>query len=263
MLSGIGKRFSYANVVVTLALVFAMSGGAYAAGKYVVVSTKQISPKVLKQLSGKVGPTGKTGPGGPAGSPGPGGPTGSTGPTGPAGAKGEAGVEGKAGTNGESASVKKLDETVSQCNKLGGSEFKVGGGPPSYACNGASAYKPLPAGKTETGVWGISTHKAGPVRQAFSFPIPLSAPISEDQIEVIKPKEEGKEHAEECPGTLENPEAKAGYLCLYSELLETESVGDAATRSSGVILVFFINSEVTTGFGTSAEGTWAVTAPEA
>ena len=41
-------RLSYANVAMTLALVFAMSGGAYAASKYVITSTKQISPKVLK-----------------------------------------------------------------------------------------------------------------------------------------------------------------------------------------------------------------------
>ncbi len=46
-------RLSYANVVVTLALVFAMSGGAYAAGWYVITSTKQISPNVLEVLKGQ------------------------------------------------------------------------------------------------------------------------------------------------------------------------------------------------------------------
>jgi hypothetical protein len=55
MLSRLGKRFSYANVAVTLALVFAMTGGAYAAKKYVITSTKQISPKVLKELKGVSG----------------------------------------------------------------------------------------------------------------------------------------------------------------------------------------------------------------
>lgn len=40
-------RLTYANVVASLALVFAMSGGVYAASKYVITSTKQISPKVL------------------------------------------------------------------------------------------------------------------------------------------------------------------------------------------------------------------------
>ncbi len=79
------KRFSYANVTATLALVFAMSGGALAAHHYLVSSTKQISPKVLKALKGKVGPAG------PAGAKGEGGAKGETGAKGEPGAKGETG----------------------------------------------------------------------------------------------------------------------------------------------------------------------------
>jgi hypothetical protein len=45
------RHLSYANVTATLALVFAMSGGALAAKHYLLTSTKQISPKVLKQLT--------------------------------------------------------------------------------------------------------------------------------------------------------------------------------------------------------------------
>lgn len=52
MLLRVRKRLTYANVAMTLALVFAMSGGAYAAKKYVISSTKQIKPSVLKQLQG-------------------------------------------------------------------------------------------------------------------------------------------------------------------------------------------------------------------
>ena len=47
MIEFLKRRLSYANVAMTVAVVFAMSGGAYAAGKYVITSTKQISPKVL------------------------------------------------------------------------------------------------------------------------------------------------------------------------------------------------------------------------
>ena len=43
-------RLSYANVVATLALVFSMSGGALAAKHYLLSSTRQISPKVLRSL---------------------------------------------------------------------------------------------------------------------------------------------------------------------------------------------------------------------
>jgi hypothetical protein len=79
------RRLSYANVVATLALVFAMSGGALAANHYLINSTKQINPKVRKALTGKTGKTGATGPAGPAG------PTGATGGTGAAGSPGTPG----------------------------------------------------------------------------------------------------------------------------------------------------------------------------
>jgi hypothetical protein len=76
------KHLSYANVALTLVLVFAMSGGAFAADsssaraakkrptKYLITSIKQISPSVLKQIETKVagrlkeGPSGKEGPAG-------------------------------------------------------------------------------------------------------------------------------------------------------------------------------------------------------
>ncbi|HXD53437.1 MAG TPA: hypothetical protein VN618_01660 [Solirubrobacteraceae bacterium] len=72
----IRRHVSYANVVATLALVFAMSGSAIAAKHYLLSSTRQISPSLLKKLRGR---TGKPGP------------RGTTGAQGPAGAKGETG----------------------------------------------------------------------------------------------------------------------------------------------------------------------------
>src|ERR1700746_1014952 len=61
------RRFNYANVTATLALVFAMSGGALAAHHYLISSTKQISPKVLAALRSRAGPTGPSGPRGTTG----------------------------------------------------------------------------------------------------------------------------------------------------------------------------------------------------
>jgi hypothetical protein len=66
-MNSIRRHLNYANVVATMALVFAMSGTAVAAKHYLINSTKQIKPSVLKSLKGK---TGKTGPQGPAGTPG-------------------------------------------------------------------------------------------------------------------------------------------------------------------------------------------------
>jgi hypothetical protein len=79
------RHINYANVVATLALVFAMSGGALAAKHYLINSTKQINPKVLKKLKGNAGKTGATGKEGPQGK------------EGPTGKEGAAGKEGKEG----------------------------------------------------------------------------------------------------------------------------------------------------------------------
>ncbi|MCW3033258.1 MAG: hypothetical protein JWM60_1603 [Solirubrobacterales bacterium] len=82
------RRLSYANVVSTLALVLAMSGGAYAAGHYLINSTKQINPKVLRKLHGARGGRGVAGQNGPVG------PQGVTGATGSKGARGPTGEPG-------------------------------------------------------------------------------------------------------------------------------------------------------------------------
>jgi hypothetical protein len=76
------------NVVATLALVFAMSGGALAASHYLINSTKQINPKVLKKLKGNRGPSGAPGVRGPVG------------PQGPAGAPNTSSVYSKTESDG-------------------------------------------------------------------------------------------------------------------------------------------------------------------
>ena len=57
----IRRHLSYANAAATLALAFAMSGGALAASHYLINSTKQINPRVLKSLKGRTGATGAAG----------------------------------------------------------------------------------------------------------------------------------------------------------------------------------------------------------
>lgn len=97
------KRLTYANVVATLALVFAMSGGAVAASHYLITSTKQISPKVIKKLKGKAGPQG---------------------PAGKAGAAGQAGQTGKEGPAGQNLTA----ETPLPSGHSESGTFSAGGG---------------------------------------------------------------------------------------------------------------------------------------
>ena len=80
-----------ATVLAFAALVISLTGSAIAAKKYIITSTKQIKPGVLKQLKGETGPAGPKGDAGAAGA---------KGETGATGAKGDTGAAGTNGTNG-------------------------------------------------------------------------------------------------------------------------------------------------------------------
>jgi hypothetical protein len=95
------RRLTYANVTATLALFFALSGGALAASHYLINSTRQINPKVLKALKGDAGATGVAGATGAAGVRGTDGSKGSEGPKGERGEKGSEGKEGLRGKEGK------------------------------------------------------------------------------------------------------------------------------------------------------------------
>jgi hypothetical protein len=60
-MKGLRRHLGYANVAATLALIFAMSSGALAARHYVINSTRQINPRVLRKLSGREGQIGPQG----------------------------------------------------------------------------------------------------------------------------------------------------------------------------------------------------------
>ncbi len=225
MFSRIRRRLTYANVAMTLALVFAMTGGAYAANKYLISSTKQISPKVLSALKGKAGPRGLTGATGLAGPAGPAGPAGGKGENGAPGAAGEKGASGAAG---QSVTSKELSSKDAACNKEGGSEFTAES-KKTTACNGKegspwTAGGMLPAGKSEQGVWGEWNSKAteGEKTLTISFGIPLKAgPVAH----YIGTKEElaGEAHESpaikegKCKGNAEKPEASSGNLCVFAK----------------------------------------------
>jgi hypothetical protein len=165
MLSALRKRTSYANVTSTLALFFAMSGGALAASHYLIISPKQIKPSVLKSLTGKTGPAG---PAGPAGAPGAAS-AGSQGPQGPAGAKGETEPKGEPGAKGEDG---------------------------KNGANGTTGFtKTLPSGETETGVCSaIPDAEHASLLTPLSFNIPLAASLEQAHLHLIFSVGEGAPH---------------------------------------------------------------------
>ena len=281
MLSFVRRRLTFANVAMMLALVLAMSGGAFAAGKFLITSTKQISPKVLKSLQGKAGPAGANGAQGPAG---PAGPAGPSGPQGPAGPGGAAGAKGENGTSVTSAEVGKSSTT---CSKQGGSEFTAAEGKKATACNGKegspwTAGGTLPSGKTETGTWGFGPFKeagSGAYVPVASFPIPLAAPLGPGHAHFILTN--GKEidlNEEEVAPTecgsgigpevnAANPQAKPGNLCIYAAELNNAISNDETINAPGAPVGGSVGKmgafEFFGGFtGTTqnGHGTWAVTA---
>jgi hypothetical protein len=230
-----------ATAIAAFALVFAMTGGAYAAGKYVITSTKQISPKVLKSLQGKAGAAGKpgaTGPAGPAGAAGAAGAgtPGATGKEGPAGKEGATGKEGAPGKNGET---------------------------------GFTAT--LPSKATETGSWIVQAPKET-TGEAFgtpiSFSIPLAASLSSSHVFFVEKGSTANE-TECAKGTLEHPKAAPGNLCVYSNNLAgvvplasgpianpTGTVGEPGASTAGALILLEVEGESSS----FADGTWAVTA---
>ncbi len=267
MLSALRKRLSYANVTATLAVFFAMSGGAYAASHYLLTSTKQIKPSVLAQLRGKSGPAGANGANGAAGP---------AGPQGPAGARGENGANGSNGTNGTSVTSVESKAKIGPC-AAGGSEFKAGGAT-TYACNGEKGKEGtfggqvLPAGKTLTGVYAASSYSekgfeegGGAVSTGVSFALPVEVAATELHAHYIK---ENETPPPGCSGNVSEPAAAEGNLCAFGngeplnilkENITIQPEGAVAPGPSSRWIGFLVRGLAAEKGNMVIEGTWAVT----
>jgi hypothetical protein len=235
MFSAVRRRFTYANVAMTLALVLAMSGGAYAASKYVITSSKQIKPSVLKQLKGKAGANGAQGPSGAAGAQGP------AGGPGPQGPQGKEGLQGKEGPKGDQ------------------------GAPGQNGTTGFTAT--LPSGKTETGAWAVISNEQKRSFFSISFPIPLASEILVANSHLVSRAEvEEDKLPTGCSGTAAEPGAAPGNLCVFEGGAEGEAFKAGAIFNPGVAgqqgagmtgaAVVIESDEVNEQY----LGTWAVTA---
>jgi hypothetical protein len=271
------KHATPGTFIALLALVFALTGGAFAATGGVgsgngggggrggsddhaspglVAISSKVKPKAKVGPRGPAGPAGKTGAGGPAGA------TGPAGASGPAGATGPGGPQGPAGTGAEGKEGKEGKEGPK------GLEGKQGVIHPGET---------LPTGASETGTWGGNVNTTE-TYLPISFPIPLAKALGAAAVHVIGPGEGEKEEHEnaaiiagECSGTYVAPGAGSGNLCVFitpefsgaTELtifnLNTNPVGSAGPGAATTGAELLINLTPTPAEGQLALGSWAVT----
>jgi collagen triple helix repeat protein len=222
------------NIVAWLALFVALSGTSLAASHYLINSTKQINPKVLRKLKGNTGATGARGSQGLRGL------TGAQGTPGTPGAPGTNGTTGAPGTNGTTGSP--------------GPEGPVGP-------RGVSALGILPSAQSESGVYNASRWNAneGAMTEGITFPIPLATGTANFVYTTTTVP------ASHCIGV---GHADPGYLCIYSDKTEKvktpphvftteEPTGAETTGRFGFALYWFV-----TGQGLAHDyGSYTVTAP--
>jgi Collagen triple helix repeat (20 copies) len=139
--------------------------------------TKQ-QEKQVKKIAKKY--AGKRGP---AGLPGP---TGAQGPKGDAGAKGDTGATGPQGPQGPQGIPGPVGKE--------GSPWTAGG--------------VLPTGKTETGTWAIWDKENNYIDLSFNIPL-ATAPT--------KIVWNAEEESTDCPGTVNDPKAAKGVICIYTD----------------------------------------------
>ena len=215
MISRIRAKLGPAGFIIAIvALVAALAGGAYAAsGGGLSGKQKKEVEKIAKKLAGKNGTNGTNGTNGSPGA---------KGDTGAKGDKGDPGSPGSAGSPGASGKSVVLTTEAPGANCVdGGVKAEVEGSATSkkFVCNGQTGFTDtLPSEKTETGTW-LFEAKGGEGENTLvpiSFPIPLS-PADAAAVTVHK-WIQGKpaEQDPQCEGTVNDPKAEAGTICLYS-----------------------------------------------
>jgi Collagen triple helix repeat (20 copies) len=265
MFARIHEKLGTAGFVISIvALVAAMTGGAYAAGalspqakKQITKESKKFSKKFSKQFA-KAGPQGAKGD------------TGAAGANGANGTNGAAGSPGTPGSNGEPG-----------------------------MCSEGNPVCALPAGATLTGYWSASGGAEDLALATISFPLQVSpAPtavvqggeafghtlgyeVQDGEAHLVGPyktvleivtapvgaaqaaEEDAAAYAAACPGNAGEPEAAAEFLCLYRE----DQEGDIVPATNENVEPF---AQAATEFGVTVpfeihenpgyiRGTWAVT----
>jgi hypothetical protein len=263
-------RFGTASAIVAvIALVAALGGTALAASGALSGKQKKEVEKIAKKFAGKPGAPGANGTNGSNGAPGPKGDT---------GAPGTNGTNGTNGAPGKSVALTTITTAglEGNCVGVGGTKVEVEGNAASkkFVCNGEegspwTAGGTLPPGETETGVWGsamggLTKTGAEEVQIPFSFPIPL--PAAGQAVRLSEEETELGAGTSGCTGTVEQPTAPPGFLCVYTAHEANEELnplpfslaGEVGYLPAGTVLRFQITGEPAR---VDMNGSWAVTAP--
>ena len=268
-MSKIKKHFTPSTAIAIIALVFAATGGAFAATggggqSHATTLTASAAKAKAKTKAGPRGPAGPKGATGAAGAAGAQGPQGPAGPAGGAGAKGENGGAGATGSNGATGAT-----GARGANGTLGTTGPTG----ATGSTGMTGYtETLPSGKTETGVWSVfaSTKEHEEVFDEIpiSFPIPLKTRAQKAEFFTVSEIEKNEFRATGCKGPSAEPTAPTGVLCVYAEEEEntfaqaTQVSGPGGSEESGTsgAFIFYRIGESGNAGRVVAHGTWAVTA---
>lgn len=252
------EPFGTAGLIVAIvALVAAVGGTAFAATKLTSTQKKEVE-KIAKKVA-KAGPVGPTGPKGDPGAP------------------GAAGGNGTNGAPGENVTI--APASGAECPGVGGTKFsnKTSSGKVCNGKDGETGFtETLPSEKTETGTWGeeANTTSSQPRMITIPFTIPLAAAGPEEAFFLNKTETEEapttKPHG--CEGTLLEPTAPPGQLCVYTfeeaganygtapEFVLNPEEGEEGFTTVGAFMRFYPNVNGSPG-NLVRFGTWAVTAP--
>lgn len=285
MFHKVRERLGSAGLAVAIvALIVALSGGAYAATA--TNSAKKPAKGLTKaQVMALI-----------KANPGPQGPQGLPGPSGGAGAKGDLGTPGSQGNKGDTGTSITLTPIglggpTSKCEGLGGATLKENAAPGAEKdiCTGKKGIQGdkgdpgdpwsvggvLPPGESETGAWAFTAADDDvEIAVPISFPIPLLGEPNEEALEAddVHFQSEG-DFSTECPlpGSVTEPKAPVGKLCIFYNSFGGAPVNATFTRisklnlfeepgasNSGAILQFAFSGAG--GELAHGNGSWAVTA---
>jgi len=266
MFSRLREQLGTAGLIIAcVALVAAIGGTALAAKSALTGKQKKEVEKIAKKFQG-TGPQGAPGGPGPAGPAGPQGAAGSAGKdgvngaTGATGLKGATGATGATGITGATGQVGATGPTGESGSGSGGSGATGPTGPTGPT--GETGFTAtLPSGETETGVWAAGNHEPGKVgEETIALPtfwwgsISFNIPMNSTPTAAVYNEPESTD----CPGTLEEPQAAEGKLCIYvADSFKAVLFGGpeaVVLFKTGALLPIQLQPE---GY---AFGTWAVTA---